>query len=80
MTNVVDIAEAEARRAQRDRDLDADRAAHPALRWVAGKAFYVAHRRGEGGAACGARGTLVLAPPGVPQCVDCFPLGEREPA
>lgn len=48
---------------------------HPSLRWVAGAAFYTAHRRGDDGpsAACGARGDLTLAPPGVPLCVKCFP-------
>lgn len=53
---------------------------HPSLRWVAGRAFYVAHRKGPDGpeqAACGANGDLTLAPPGVPLCVECFPLAER---
>jgi len=50
---------------------------HPALRWVAGAAFYVAHRKDGSGAACGAQGSLMLAPPGVPACVKCFPLDER---
>lgn len=69
-------------------DLDAaraDRAArkraaseHPALRWTAGAAFYTAHRKEGREAACGARGSLTLAPPGVPLCVECFPLVERD--
>lgn len=71
-------------------DLDARRAAkraddvvveygdHPALRWVAGSVFYVAHRKDGPGAACGADGSLVLAPPGVPLCVTCYPLSERK--
>lgn len=51
---------------------------HPSLRWVAGRTFYVAHRKDDEAAACGARGDLILAPPGVPLCVECFPLAERE--
>lgn len=50
---------------------------HPALRWVAGSAFYVAHRKDGPHAACGAQGDLTLAPPGVPACTECFPLAER---
>lgn len=70
---VVDLA---ARRAdKRDRVIVVSD--HPALRWVAGAAFYVAHRKDGCGAACGARGDLTLAPPGVPRCVECFPLAER---
>lgn len=56
---------------------EADCAQHPALRWCAGRVFYVAHRKADGAAACGASGDLILAPPGVPQCVECFPLPER---
>ena len=63
----------------RRRALEHARAAHPALRWVAGRAFYVAHRKTDGKAACGANGDLVLAPPGVPLCVECYPLADREP-
>lgn len=71
MSKVVDLDEARVRRAPVaavPATMD-----HPALRWVAGRVFYVAHRRGEdGGAECGAEGSLVLAPPGVPLCVDCY--------
>lgn len=74
MDTVVDLT---TRRAQRDRDREAARAAHPALRWVAGATFYIAHRKHEGAAACGAPGDLVLAPPGVPLCVTCYPPAER---
>lgn len=80
MAEVIGITDIEARRAQREADREAARAAHPSLRWVAGAAFYVAHRKTDGQAACGARGSLVLAPPGVPLCVECFPTREREPA
>jgi hypothetical protein len=73
-TTVVDLG---ARRVERDRDRDAARRAHPALRWVAGTAFYIAHRKADGAAACGARGDLMLATPGVPLCVECYPLAER---
>ena len=70
---VVDLV---ARRAdKRDRDIVASE--HPALRWVAGAAFYIAHRKVGAVTACGARGDLILAPPGVPRCVTCFPLDER---
>jgi hypothetical protein len=53
---------------------------HPALRWVAGRTYYVAHRRDPvaGAAACGATGELVLAPPGVPLCRDCYPVAASE--
>ena len=60
---------------KRDRDIVASN--HPALRWVAGTAFYIAHRKTATGTVCGARGDLTLAPPGVPRCVQCFPLDER---
>jgi hypothetical protein len=46
---------------------------HPALRWVAGETFYIAHRKDGSGAACGADGDLMLAPPGVPLCSVCYP-------
>lgn len=46
---------------------------HPALRWVAGEAFWIAHRKDGAGAACGAEGALMLAPPGVPLCSECYP-------
>lgn len=70
---VVDLA---ARRAdKRDRAIAVSD--HPALRWVAGAAFYVAHRKDGRVSACGARGDLTLAPPGVPRCIECFPLDER---
>lgn len=72
MNNVVDLAEAQA--ARRERRLPAlDLPDHPALRWVAGRVFYVAHRKIDGAASCGAAGDLVLAPPGVPLCVECYP-------
>lgn len=47
------------------------------LHWVAGSAFYIAHAKDGDDAACGARGDLILAPPGVPLCVECYPLVER---
>jgi hypothetical protein len=46
---------------------------HPALRWVAGDVFYIAHRKSGVGTACGADGDLTLAPPGVPLCSVCYP-------
>jgi len=46
---------------------------HPALRWVAGDKWYLAHRRGrDGNVLCGTDGDLILAPPGTPACPDCF--------
>ncbi len=73
MGDVVALSEQAARRAERDRAI----AAHPSLRWVAGRAFYVAHRKIDDVAACGAEGDLMLATPGVPLCVLCYPLRER---
>lgn len=74
MGQVIDLdrrrASAEAQRVEHEQD-------HPALRWVAGAAFWTAHRKDGDGAFCGARGDLTLAPPGVPLCVECFPLVER---
>lgn len=78
MGTVVNLAEVGARRAERERDLDLSRSRHPALRWVAGQAFYIAHRKTGTVAACGARGALVLAPPGVPLCVECYPPPDRD--
>lgn len=46
---------------------------HPALRWLAGDAWYIAHRRTADGTACGAEGELVLATRGVPLCDECYP-------
>lgn len=46
---------------------------HPALRWIAGGAYWVAHRREDGRPVCGAPGELVLASPSVPLCTDCYP-------
>lgn len=54
-------------------DVPPERRDHPVLRWVAGSVFYVAHRKDGRTAACGADGSLVLAPPGVPLCVTCYP-------
>lgn len=55
---------------------------HPALRWVAGEAYYLAHRRNRvrQEAACGAEGALILAPPGVPLCEQCYPQTATEAA
>jgi hypothetical protein len=68
--DVVDLA-------QRKRERVMAASQHPALRWVADSAFYVAHRKDGGRAACGMEGSLMLAPPGVPACTECFPLAER---
>lgn len=46
---------------------------HPALRWIAGGAYWVAHRRSDGRPVCGAPGDLILASPDVPLCTDCYP-------
>lgn len=70
--DVVSLAAARARHAGVEPEHRAPM--HPALRWVAGAAYWVAHRRSTaGGAACGAAGPLVLAPPGVPLCRHCYP-------
>lgn len=71
MGDLVDLANARAERARVYEDLAV---MHPALRWVAGSAWWVAHRRTlAGSTACGAAGSLILAPPGVPLCPDCYP-------
>lgn len=72
---VVPLAGARERRAARDRARVISAARHPALRWVAGDTYWVAHRRDQsgGGAWCGMPGALTLAPPGVPLCPDCYP-------
>jgi hypothetical protein len=75
MGDVVGLAEQRERRDERRAVLMAE---HPSLRWVAGRAFYVAHRKDGGAAECGASGPLTLAPPGVPLCVKCYPPPERE--
>jgi hypothetical protein len=74
---VASLAEHRAARAAR---VAARKGQHPALRWVAGRTYYVAHRRDPvaGAAACGATGELVLAPPGVPLCRDCYPVAASE--
>lgn len=78
MGTVVDLSARQERRATRERELALSRSHHPSLRWVAGAAFYVAHRKADGAAACGARGSLTLAPPGVPLCIECYPLTPRD--
>lgn len=60
-------------RTARDIRIEEAAARHPACRWVAGEVFYIAHRRTDSEAACGAPGKLVLAPPGVPLCEACYP-------
>lgn len=73
MGDVVSLAAARTRR-DSDAELAGHAPMHPALRWVAGDVYYLAHRRsGAGGAACGAAGALILAPPGVPLCGRCYP-------
>lgn len=49
---------------------------HPALRWVAGDTWYLAHRKLDGVAACGAAGDLILAPRGTPLCEVCYPRAQ----
>lgn len=71
------VIDLDTRRAERERERTIAASAHPSLRWVAGRAFYVAHRKDGVIAACGATGDLMLAPPGVPLCVECYPLAER---
>lgn len=78
MDEPIDLAAHRAARRPALDDVPAERVEHPALRWVAGSVFYVAHRKDGRGAACGADGSLVLAPPGVPLCVVCYPLSERQ--
>jgi hypothetical protein len=74
MGTVVPLSRVRAERQARARIAAERGSRHPALRWIAGDAFYIAHRKDEyGRPACGARGPLVLAPPGVPPCAVCYP-------
>lgn len=73
MGTITELGPLRAEREARSRDIAERASMHPALRWVAGEVFYIAHRRADGGTACGAPGALVLAPPGVPLCEDCYP-------
>lgn len=79
MGEIVDIDGVRVARVERTRAAAELAAMHPALRWVAGETYWMAHRRTEhGGAACGAAGSLMLASPGVPLCRECFPAAARE--
>lgn len=74
MGNVIHLARQRAQREARVRVAAERGSLHPALRWIAGTAFYIAHRKdADGVAACGAEGDLMLAPPGVPLCSRCYP-------
>jgi hypothetical protein len=74
MGTVTGLADYRADRETRRAEMAERAAMHPALRWVAGEVFYIAHRRNlDGVAVCGATGELTLAPPGVPQCARCYP-------
>jgi hypothetical protein len=73
MGTVVPLARLRAEREARARVAAERGSTHPALRWIAGDAFYIAHRKSGGRAACGAEGSLILAPPGVPLCDRCYP-------
>ncbi len=78
MSDIVSIDRGASLRQERERRRDIARSDHPALRWVAGDVFYIAHRRGDDDTAvCGAPGSLILAPPAVPRCVECYPLAAR---
>lgn len=69
---VVVLSVYRAKRDARNR-VAAERRLHPSLRWVAGEHYWEAHARNGGTAACGAPGRLILAPPGVPLCAECWP-------
>lgn len=59
------------------RDAATSTPTHPSLRWIAGGAYWVAHRRDvDGRPACGAPGELVLASNSVPLCTDCVPAAQ----
>ena len=74
MGEVVDIGTARAARTARVRAVQESVPDHPALRWLAGDQWWLAHRRQPGtGAACGAPGELVHATRGVPLCGACYP-------
>lgn len=73
MGTVTELGQIREQREERARLIEERAARHPALRWVAGEAFYIAHRRVDGAAACGAEGDLMLATPGVPLCSECYP-------
>jgi hypothetical protein len=73
MGTLIELGTARAEREQRARVIEERASRHPALRWLAGDVFYIAHRRTDQGAACGAEGELTLALPGVPLCDKCYP-------
>lgn len=73
MGTVTELGQHREKRQARALRIEEQAVRHPALRWVAGDAFYIAHRRTASGTACGAEGDLVLAPPGVPLCSKCYP-------
>lgn len=73
MGTVTELGQHRAKRAARALRIEEHAVRHPALRWVAGDKFYIAHRRTNAGTACGAEGDLILAPPGVPLCSQCYP-------
>lgn len=73
MNTVTNLEKRRAERAARALIIEEHAARHPALRWLVGDAWYIAHRRVEGGVACGAEGDLVRATPGVPLCEECYP-------
>lgn len=76
MGDLVELRLAQQRRWQ---ERTAAAAQHPTLRWCAGECYWLAHARDHetGRACCGAPGTLMLAPPGVPRCTDCYPPAFR---
>ena len=82
MGDVVSLTGHRRRRAARSQAAAEHADRHPALRWVAGTAYWIAHRRHpeQCAAACGADGDLTLAPPGVPLCGACYPGAARAPA
>ena len=75
-TNVIDLSAERAERAATARA--AGMRAHPSMRWIAGGAYWVAHRRAQGSPVCGAPGELVLAATSVPLCTDCYPDARTE--
>lgn len=78
---MADVTDLDERRHARAARTAAAAPLHPAVRFVAGDCWWLAHRRhpDDAVALCGLDGDLVLAPPGVPLCPLCYPVPAARP-